>query len=77
MTSRSETTHLTRVSRVATDNDIYKKRNFALRQSQYLSHETLSDCHVSHKAAVLMMMDSCVSEREVKFDSSKMFRELR
>ena len=30
----------------------------------YLSQETPSDCHVSHKTAVLMMMDSCVSERE-------------
>ena len=29
-----------------------------------VSQETLSDCHVSRKAAVLMMGDSCVSERD-------------
>ena len=65
MTSRSEATHLTGV---ATDDDI-KKRNSALRRSPYLSHETLSDCHVSQDTALLMMMDSCVSERDMRFVS--------
>ena len=65
MTTRSESTHLIRVSRVATDDGI-KNRNSALRQSPYLSHETLSNCHVSQKTAVLMMMDSSVNEREMK-----------
>ena len=32
----------------------------------YLSQETLSDCHVSQKTVVLMMMDSSVNEREMK-----------
>ena len=32
----------------------------------YLSQETLSDCHVSQKTAVLMMMHSSVNEREMK-----------
>ena len=49
MTSRSEATHL---SGVAADDDI-KKRNSALRQPPYPSHETLSDCHVSQKTAVM------------------------
>ena len=31
----------------------------------YLSHETLSDCHVSQKTAVLMMMNSFVLVREI------------
>ena len=30
----------------------------------YLSRETLSDCHVSRKTALLMMMDSSVRERD-------------
>ena len=30
----------------------------------YLSRETLSGCHVSRKTALLMMRDSCVSERK-------------
>ena len=42
----------------------------------YLSHETLSDCHVSQKTAVLMMMmDSSVNEREMQFASLKTIRE--
>ena len=55
MTSRSEATHLTRVSRVA------ETLHF---EDLYLSRETMSDCHVSRKAALLMMRDSCVSERK-------------
>ena len=27
----------------------------------------MSDCHVSRETAVLMMMDTCVSERENEF----------
>ena len=59
VTSRSETTHLTRVSRLAPDDD-FKKINSVKR----VSPETLFDSHVSHKTDVLMMMDTCVSERE-------------
>ena len=59
MTSRSETTHLTCVSRVAPDDDI-KKINSIYR----LVKETLFDCHVSLKTDVLMMTDSFVLVRE-------------
>ena len=54
MTSRSESTHLIRVSRVATDDTLHF-------EDLQLSRETLSDCHVSQKTAVLMMMDSSVN----------------
>ena len=74
MTSRSETTYLTRVSRVASDVDI-KKRNSTLRRSLAYSKKTLSDCHVSQKTTRLMMMNTFVSEREMNFVSLKTIRE--
>ena len=60
MTSRSETTHLTRVwfiqdvQRAALmwyKDQKRQKRNSARQQSPYLSHETLFDCHVSQNTA--------------------------
>ena len=64
MTSRSEATHLTRVSRLAPDDDI-KKVNSIYR----LVRKLCSTVMLVFKTDVLMMMDSCVSERDMRFVS--------
>ena len=71
MTSRSETTHLSRVSRVATDDDTKERNSFSS-----LVRKLCPTVMLVKKTAVLTLMDTFVGESEMKFVSFRTIRGL-